>query len=513
MVLLAIVFFSCSKVTIESDFLIINGLVIDGTGKSSYLADIAIKDTEIVFVGDADTVNIKTTQLIDATGLIVSPGFIDSHTHSLGDLKNKEKSSNLNYLTQGVTTVMNGNDGGGPIYIDSVASQLMANGIGTNTAFLVGHGTVRKAVLGGKNITPDSTELKQMQLLVTKAMQQGAFGFSTGLYYAPGSFSTTQEVIALAKEVKPFNGLYESHIRDESTYNIGLINAVKEAIQIGEEAGIPVHLAHIKALGVDVWHKSDEVIKIVEEAQKRGIIVTADQYPWKASGTHIENALIDRWVMAGSNDDYYARLNDKSLLPQIKIEIEENLRKRGGAEAILITADCYDTTMIGKTLAQIANNLLQDPVTVTLKIAQNGGARIASFNMNEDDVANFMKQPWVMTCSDGTKGHPRKFASYPQKYKEYVLEKKLLTLEEFVYKGSGLVAQTFGIKNRGIIKAGNKADIILFDKEKYRPSASYYKPAELTKGMIYIFVNGKLTIEQGKFLGNKYGIVIKKNQK
>ncbi len=510
--LLSAVFFSCNKITIESDFLIINGLIIDGTGNPSYLADIAIKGTKIVFVGDADTVKIKTIQLIDATGLIISPGFIDSHTHSLGDLKSKKRSSNLNYLTQGVTTVMNGNDGGGPIEVDSISTQLMANGIGTNTAFLVGHGTVRNAVLGGKNVAPDSAELKQMQLLVTKAMQQGAFGFSTGLYYAPGSFSTTQEVIALAKEVKPFGGLYESHIRDESTYNIGLINAVKEAIQIGEEAGVPVHLAHIKALGIDVWHKSNEIIKIVENAQKRGIIVTADQYPWKASGTHIENALIDRWVMAGTKDDYYARLNNKTLLLQIKNEIKENLRKRGGADKILITADCYDTTMVGSTLEQIANNLSQDPVTVTLNIAKNGGARIASFNMNEEDVANFMKQPWVMTCSDGTKGHPRKFASYPQKYKEYVLDKQLLTMEEFIYKNSGLVAQTFGIKNRGIIKTGNKADIIVFDKEKYRPSASYYKPAELTKGMIYIFVNGNLTIEQGKFLGNKYGIVIRKNK-
>ena len=503
---------ACDEKLEQVDVLILNGKVIDGSGNDAYTTDIAIKEGLIYFIGKSETKNFEAFQTIDAEGLIVSPGFIDPHTHSLSDLKSKDRNSNLNYLTQGVTTVMNGNDGEGPIYIDSLASQLIKNGIGTNTGFFVGHSKVRKAILGDADVEPDSLELSQMKQLVSIAMSQGAFGFSTSLYYAPSSYATTEEVIELTKEIREFGGLYDSHIRDESSYNIGLIEAVKEAIEIGEKANVPVHLAHIKALGVDVWGKSGEIIDLVKEAHERGIRVTADQYPWKASGTHIENALISRWVMAGGDDEYYERLNNKNLLSRIKNEISENLRKRGGADAILITADCYDTTMIGKTLAQISLDFGKDPVSMALDISRNGGARIASFNMNEEDILNFMKQFWVMTSSDGTKGHPRKYANYPEKYKQYVVDNQVLTLEEFIHKSSGLVANTFGMRNRGEIKVGYAADIVVFDKEKYRPAATFYNPTELTLGVDYVFVNGTMTIEKGEFAGKNSGRIIRKKE-
>lgn len=504
---------SCTKNTLEVDYLIVGGMVIDGTGRPSFKADVAINNKKIVFVGNEDTISIKAEHIVHAEGLVVSPGFIDPHTHSLNDLKSKGRNNNLNYLTQGVTTVMNGNDGEGTYNIDRLSAQLMAKGIGTNAAFLVGHGMVRNEILGREAVEPDSTQLYQMKELVRQGMEQGAFGLSAGLYYAPGSFAKTEEVIELAKVVKPYGGLYESHIRDESTYNIGLISAVEEAIRIGEEANVPVHIAHLKALGIDVWHKSDEIIEIAEKAQARGVTLTADQYPWIASGTNIDNALISRWVMAGGQEEYYSRLKNKSLLTKIRSEMKENLRKRGGANSILITADCRDTTMIGKTLAQIATSLNRDPISVALEIALNGGARIASFNMDEYDVMNLMKQPWVMTCSDGSKGHPRKYATYPQKYKEYVVKNQVLTLEEFIHKSSGMVANTFGIKNRGVIKTGNMADIIVFDKDEYTPMADFYHPEKLTRGMAYVFVNGKLAIDMGKYTGGLYGTVIKKEQR
>ncbi|MCE7996610.1 MAG: amidohydrolase family protein [Roseivirga sp.] len=505
-------FTACGPSAIEADVLITGGTVIDGSGKAPIMADVALAGDTILFVGDASGANIKAAMVVNATGKIVSAGFIDAHTHSLGDLKSSDRNANLNYLTQGVTTVLNGNDGDGPFNIDALSTQLESQGIGTNTAFLVGHNMVRKAVLGDKNVAPDAEQLNEMKALVRQGMEEGAFGFSTGLYYAPGSYSDTKEVIELTKEVAPFGGLYDSHIRDESSYTIGLINAVKETLEIGEKAGVPVHFAHIKALGVDVWNKSDEVIELIEAAQARGMTVTADQYPWRASGTHLENALIDRWVMAGGDEEYYKRLNNPQLLPRIKQEIAENMRKRGGADALLITADVRDTSFIGFNLAQLSERLNMPPVEVALKIARDGGARVASFNMNPYDLENFVTRPWVMTGSDGTTGHPRKYASYPKKYRDYVVKKQLLSIESFVFKSSGQVAQTFGLERRGALKPGYFADVIIFNPDEFKPMADFSNPDELSVGIEYLWVNGRLTLENGTYTKALNGRVLKKHK-
>jgi len=404
------------------DLLIINGTLVDGTGNPSFIGDIAISGSIIKFVGNSDTIKLSPTKTIDASGMIVTPGLIDPHTHSWGDLRSRENNSNINYLTQGVTTVFNGNDGGGPFDIEAAIKNLNPEGIGTNTAFFIGHGTVREAVLGKENIQPSTDQLDEMKKLVTQGMKNGALGFSTGLYYAPGNYSTTEEVIELTKTIAPYNGVYDSHIRDESSYSIGLLEAVKETIRIGKDSDVPVHIAHIKALGVDVWDKSEEVINLIEVAQENGVKVTADQYPWIASGTSLQNALINRWVMAGGETDYLSRLNDPSLLPKIKAEMKENLRKRGGPKSILITADCKQEDLIGLHLGEIALKLEIDPIEAALKIAREGGARIASFNMTKNDLENFIVKSWVMTSSDGTKGHPRKYASFPKKYRDYVID-------------------------------------------------------------------------------------------
>lgn len=508
--LFIILFYACSNSSTEIDTLIKGGTIVDGTGNASYVGDIGLEGNEIVFIGDATTSNIKAKQTIEAKGMVVSPGFIDPHTHSLSDLKGERNNSNINYLTQGVTTVMNGNDGGGPIDIGGEEELLMKNGIGTNTAFLVGHNTIREKVLESKDVPPDSLQLEEMKALVRKGMETGAFGFSTGLYYVPGFYAETEEVIALAKEAAPFGGLYESHIRDESTYNIGLIESVKETIEIGEKAGVPIHFAHIKALGVDVWGKSGEVIALVEAAQKRGVKITADQYPWIASGTHLENALINRWVMEGGEEDYQERLNNPKLLPKIKEEIIENLRKRGGANSILITADCKDKSMIGFNLKEISERLERDSIQLVLDIARNGGARIASFNMNPKDLENFMQQDWVMTSSDGTKGHPRKFGTFPKKYQDYVLLKKLLSVESYIHKCTGQVASTFGIEKRGVLQKGFYADVVVFDPKGFKSIANFSQPSELSEGVKYLWVNGELTIGDGKYTGKLAGKVLKK---
>lgn len=503
---------ACGSATLEADFLITGGTVVDGSGSVPYKGDIALRGDSILFVGDASEMNIQATRVLNATGKIVAPGFIDAHTHSLGDLKSPDRNANLNYLTQGVTTVVNGNDGDGPYEIRALSEQLEKQGIGTNTAFLVGHNVIRRAVLGDKNVKPDPEQLNEMKALVRQGMSEGAYGFSTGLHYVPGSYSETEEVIALTREVAPFGGIYDSHIRDESSYTIGLINSVKETIEIGEKSGVPIHFAHIKALGVDVWKKSDEVIALIEAAQARGLTITADQYPWRASGTHLENALIDRWVMAGGDDQYYARLNDQKLLPRIRSEIRENMRKRGGAESLLITADVSDTSLIGLNLAQIANKLKLNPVEAALKIAREGGARVASFNMNPYDLENFVTRPWVMTSSDGTTGHPRKYASYPKKYQDYVVSKPLLSLESFVFKSSGQVARTFGIDKRGELKRGYFADVIIFDPQEFKPLADFSYPARYSKGIEFLWVNGELTINEGAYTQVLKGRVLKKHK-
>lgn len=480
----------------SADYLIENGQVFlgDNTPARNYV--VAIKDEDIVYVGES--VPIKANHKIDAKGHYVVPGFIDPHTHSLDELTADAvgKRLNENYLRQGVTTVFNGNDGFGEPDIATQLQTFREEGIGTNTALFIGHGALRKTVMGGAKRTPTLKELEKMKVLVKKGMEDGALGLSTGLFYAPGSFADTEEVIALSKTVSNHNGVYDSHIRDEATYNIGLEKAVDEVIQIAEAADIPTNIAHIKALGVDVWGKSDIIISKIEDGRSRGLEITADQYPWQASGTRISNALLPRWVKAGSAEDYQKRLNDPALLERIKLETSENLRKRGGAKAVLITQDKND--WLNKTLAELSELYGISPVDMAIMIAREGDARIASFNMNPMDIENFMSQAWVMTSSDGSSGHPRKYASYPKKYRDYVIGKKLMPVESFFYRSSGLVADTFNICNRGYLRPGYKADIAIIDPDAFTPMADYRNPEKMTIGIEFLFVNGTPIINGGQ---------------
>ncbi len=495
----------------QLDTLIINGLVYDGSGEIPRKTSIGIKDGRISFVGDHNSVSINALRTIDASGQIVTPGFIDPHTHSLAELQGEQTRANLNYLTQGVTTVFVGNDGGGSHEIASLADALESGGIGTNVAFLVGHGTVRKTVMGRENRAPNPAELDEMRSLVDQAMDEGALGLSSGLYYTPGNFAATEELVELAQVAAKYGGLYESHIRDESSYNIGFLAALDEAIQIGRTAGLPVHIAHIKALGVDVWGESAVAIQKIQAARSEGVAVTADQYPWRASGTHMRNALMPRWALADSFEQYQQRLRDSSLLPKITLAVENNIRRRGGAASLLMV-DCPNEEFEGKYLAEIASTLGVNPVNAALQILRLGKTRVVSFNMQPSDMANFMTQDWVMTSSDGNDGHPRKYASFPKKYREYVVNQNLLTPQSFVHKSSGLVADTFGLAHRGYLRPGYFADIAILNPQTYGPNADYFHWNKLSTGVEYLFVNGVLSLAPGNEPKALAGRALRKNQ-
>ncbi|MGS2722357.1 N-acyl-D-amino-acid deacylase family protein [Porticoccus sp. GXU_MW_L64] len=494
------------------DTLIINGKVYAGKNQPASKVAVGVKGDRIVFVGDASTREINAVRTIDAAGKVVSPGLVDPHTHTIEeftDLRDKSRAANLAYLMQGVTTVFYGNDGFGYIRTGDLIDSLNKRDIGTNVAFFVGLGKVRTQVMKTENRKPTSEELEQMKALVAESMEGGALGFSTGLSYVPDTYADTEEVVALAKVASSYGGVYETHIRDESSYTIGVIEALKEALEISRRADIPLNVAHIKCLGVDVWGKSGEMVRLIEEAQKEGLKVTADQYPWTASGVRIRRALVPPEYLEGGFEEYRKRLQDPELLPEIRTAMTENLRRRGGASSLLFVKS-DDKTILGKTLQELSDERGNDPVSTAIDVIVAGSTRVASFNMHEDDIANFMVKPWVMSSSDGNDGHPRKYASYPRKYQNYVKSKAIISEQDFIYRSSGMVADTFKIADRGYLKEGYFADIVIIDPDNYQPVADFKNWNKLSKGVLYALVNGELVIDDGNYIGALAGRALRR---
>lgn len=492
------------------DLLIRGGSVIDGTGADAIKADVGIVDDRIVFVGDSAKENLQAGRVIEAAGLIVAPGFIDPHTHADDDLFDPKRGANLPWLTQGVTTVFIGSDGRSRIPLGKALQQLQTQGIGTNVASFVGHGAVRQAVMGMSDSAPTPEQLEKMKLLVRQGMDDGALGLSTGLYYAPGSYAKTEEVIELAKVAAERGGAYDTHQRDESSYTIGLLGSIEEVIRIGREAKIPVHISHIKALGVDVWGQSARAIEIINRARASGVNVTASQYPYVASGTGLSAALLPRWAEAGGKQEMLKRIDDPAIRPKLIAEMEQNLKRRGGANSLLIRS-ANDRSLTGKRLDEIARARGKSPVETALEIIKAGAAGVTSFNMTESDIENFMKQSWVMTGSDGSGGHPRKYGTYPRKIREYVLNRHVITLPRMIQASSLQVAETFNLKDRGKLGAGYFADVIVFDEKTIADRSTYEKPELFAEGVKYVIVNGKMAIDGGKFVGTLAGRALRKS--
>lgn len=487
------------------DVLIVGGTVFDGSDSPGRPADVAIAGDRIVEVAPDLAGRYRAARTVDAQGLIVAPGFIDPHTHPNTYIRSPEAAvrRNLPWLHQGVSTIFIGIDGGGTPDIAEQAAWFETNGVGTNVAAYVGLGPVRRRVLGDEARAPDPGELQQMREMVAAAMCQGAIGLSTGLFYAPQSFADTDEVVALAEEAAIRGGVYDTHQRDESSYSIGLVESVEEALEVGRRARIPVHIAHIKALGTDVHGSAGRIIERIERARADGLQVTADQYPWLASGTGLDAALLPRWAQDGGRAALLARLEDPATSARIRAEMEENLRRRGGADSLLMIGDGWPWS--GRTVADMATEWQVDPVDAALRIIRTDGTddagpprKVASFNMHPDDVAAFMRQPWVLTASDGGDGHPRQYASFPEKYARYVVGEGVIDLQAFIHRSTGLTAATFGLEDRGELRPGYFADVVAFDPGRYAPAATYVEPALLSEGVEYLWVNGTAVIEQGQ---------------
>ena len=479
------------------DVLIRNARVMDGTGNPWLRADVGITGDRITAVGTLATAPAART--IDAHDRIVCPGFIDVHSHAADGIRTAALHQGQPLIAQGVTTFIANPDGGGPVDLAAQRAAIEAARTGPNVGLLIGHGSVRSAVMASANGAPTADELQKMKDLVRRGMAEGAFGLSSGLFYVPGSFAKTEEVIELTKVAAESGGLYTSHVRDEGNYDAGVRASVREVIRIAEEAKTIGIVTHMKALGRDSWGLAPTLLKDMEEARARGVQVFADQYPYEASSTSLRAALVPGGVE-----------------PTVAI-VTENLRRRNGPDAVLIASYRADPTLAGKTLTEIAKARGVDPVTAALALMDGGNASIVSFNMSEPDIEAIMKAPFTMASSDGGLSpvgagvpHPRDYGAFARRLGVYVRDRHVVSLEFAIRSMTSLPASVFGIKDRGVIRPGAFADLVIFDPATIRDAATYASTQKLAEGVSDVLVNGIPVRLDGQFTDALPGRVLRK---
>lgn len=497
----------------QFDVLIRGARVLDGTGNPWYHADIGISGGRIAAIGDLT--GARAAREVDAAGLYAAPGFIDVHSHAGGGLATPELSAAVPLLMQGITTVFVNPDGGGPADLVQQTQDLLKDGLGVNAALLVPHGSVRRSVLGMADRAPNAQELERMRALVRQGMEAGAFGLSSGPFYAPGSYAKTDELIELAKIAAAGGGAYTSHIRDESDYTIGLVAAVDEVIEVAEQAGLPGVVTHIKALGPRVWGYGAALVHRIDRARERGLEIYADQYPYDASSTGLSAALVPRWAQAGGEDSLRWRLDQPEVRARIRAEMVENLDRRGGAARIMIGRYEEDPSIEGRTLADIAQARGVHPLDAAIDLVRGGGPGIISFNMQESDMRTLMSQPWTMTSSDGslpTMGegfpHPRAYGTFPRKIRRYVIEQQVVDLAAAIRSMTSLPATVFRMKDRGTLRSGAIADIVVFDLDRITDRATFTDPHQLSEGMVHVLLGGRFALDEGAVTAGRYGQVL-----
>lgn len=501
----------------QADLLIKNGKILDGTGNSWFYGDIAIQKGKIIRIGNLS--GWQAARTIDATGKIVAPGFIDVHTHIEDDERKNPTADNFIY--DGVTSVITGNCGLSESDLGAYFSMIDSLRLSINVAALVGHNNVRKAVMGSANRNPTEKEMQAMEGIVTKAMKDGAVGLSTGLIYIPGTYSKTEEIVRLAKIAAAYHGVYASHMRDEAD---SVTQAIEEALTIGREAKIPVEISHFKLSGQQNWGRSAQTIPMVIKAREAGLDVTIDQYPYTASSTSLSTLLPD-WVLADGQDSIKARLARPVIRKEVIDYMLAKLKKRKLPHFSYPVVASYkpDTSYNGKSIEQV--NLLRGnkhkpaaEAETVIQMMEQGGAGMVFHGMSDQDVKTIMQYPFNMFASDASiriyksgNPHPRGYGTNARVLGKYVREEKVISLEEAIRRMTSLPAQKFHLTDRGLLRDGFAADIVVFDAATVKDLSTYDQPHQYSTGFDYVLVNGVITVDAGKHNGNRAGTVLRKS--
>ena len=495
------------------DLAIIGGMVVDGSGAPRTRADVAIKDGRIAATGRIARADAR--EVIDATGLIVAPGFIDVHTHA-DDLAEHPRAEN--FVRMGVTTIVAGNCGGSALDVGEALNRIRQIGASINFATLIGHNTVRLAAMGRDNRIPTISELNKMKSLVWRAMTDGAVGFSTGLQYVPGTYAHVPEVIELARVAGNAGGVYASHMRNEGT---ALEDAIRETIRVGEAGGCRIQISHLKVDSPNRWGASATALEIIDAARARGVAVEADQYAYTAASSTL-GIRFPAWALEGGQDKINARLNDPDTWSKIKTEMSQLLAERGLQDLSFAVVASYrpDPSLNGLSMKQVAARMKGgETADAQFEAAREmmlaGGASMVYHFMSDDDVVRIMKHPFVGVASDSSAltfgdgvPHPRGYGNNARVLGEYVRQRHVITLEEAVRKMTSLPAQQFRFAERGLVKAGYHADLVVFDLAKVGDAATYEKPHAYATGIPYVLVNGVAVVRNGEHTGALAGEVL-----
>ena len=509
------------------DLIIRNGRIVDGTGKPWYRGELAIRGDTIQVVSGCPAHDANCTprpidggavRVIDANDQVVAPGFIDIHTHARRGIF--EVPTAPNYVRQGVTTLIEGPDGGSAVPLGPFLQKLEDLQKSVNIGSFIGQGSVRSEVIGNADRKATPEEIDKMRALVDQGMRDGALGLSTGLFYVPGTFTPTSEIIELAKVAARYGGMHKSHQRDDASK---VLDSVRETIAIGEGGGLPTQVTHNKVIGKGNWGKSVEVLRLIDEARARGVDVTSDQYPYTASSTSIQSALLPAWALEGGRQQIAARLKDPETRARVKKDTLMMIRdERGGGDPQNVQfANCsFDPTLAGKTLADVMKQRqmsmsLEDAAEATLWIVEQGGCQGVFHAMSEEDVVRIMKHPFTMIASDGevptfgrANPHPRSYGTFARVLGVYVREKKVLPLEDAIRKMTRFPATRLRLTDRGSLLPGGKADIAIFDPARVRDTATFDKPHAYAEGFSHVLVNGQVVFENGEMTAARPGRVL-----
>lgn len=493
----------CFCASAENSILIKGGTVYDGGTGEPYKADVLIKGNTISKIGKCSAK--KVDKVIDATGMVVCPGFIDPHSHVNANMVKEQYKHNKGYLCMGVTTVLCGVCGGGPVPISKQADKLQEQGFGTNIGYFLGLGSVRKKVIGNADRVPTAEELEKMKKMVKTAMEWGAFGVSSGLIYTPGCFAKTDELIELTKVAAPYGGIYTTHMRNEGN---NVLQSLDEALKIGNEAGVAVNISHMKCTTKMKGH-SDLMMAKMDSARRAGMRLTGDQYPFTASSTSLTASVLPKWASAAGRKGYLRMFKNEDTLAMIKKTVKSKIGPSKGTN-MLFSNYCKDEAIRGLTLAEIAEKWNMDATDAAIEVLRRSAPSVVKFIIDEGDLRNIMKQPWTMTGTDGSVGgHPRSFSTYTLKIRKFVLEEKIITLDEMIRRSTGMVAETYGIPKRGFIREGYYADVLVFNPYDLKDNADYKNPRELSTGFKAVIVNGEVAVDESRPTEALAGMIVK----